>query len=97
MNLAGEHLEQAVTLGLRTGFGDDYLRVGHLKYFIDGSMGSTTAWVLEPFTCGGNGITVCSLADLEETLRRADRNGLATAVHASGDHAVRRLPNPHMS
>ncbi len=95
MNLAGEHLDQAVTLGLRTGFGDDYLRVGHLKYFIDGSMGSTTAWVLEPFTSGGNGITVCSLDDLAEILNRADRNGLATAVHAIGDHAVRKLVDIH--
>ena len=95
MNLAGEYLEEAVTLGLRTGFGNDYLRVGHLKFFSDGSMGSTTAWVLEPFTCGGHGITVCDLDELAGILKRAEENGLATAVHAIGDRAVRKLVDIH--
>ena len=95
MNLAGDYLEEAVTLGLRTGFGNDYLRVGHLKFFSDGSMGSTTAWVLDPFTCGGHGIAVCSLDELAESIGKADRNGLATAVHAIGDRAVRKLVDIH--
>ena len=95
MNLAGEHLDEAITLGLRTGMGDDFLRVGHLKYFTDGSMGSTTAWVLEPFTSGGTGITVCSMEELAADLKKAEANGLATAVHAIGDRAVRTLVGIH--
>ena len=51
--LAGELLPEALALGLKTGFGDQRLQVGHLKYFGDGSMGARTAWQLEPYRDGG--------------------------------------------
>ncbi|MGE5124416.1 MAG: amidohydrolase, partial [Acidobacteriaceae bacterium] len=47
--LPGEHLDSAIALGLRTGFGNDRLRVGHVKFFSDGSQGARTAWMLEPY------------------------------------------------
>jgi len=49
MNIAAEHLAEAATLGLQPGFGDDRLWIGHVKAFADGTMGSHTALMLEPF------------------------------------------------
>ena len=89
--LPGEQLEQAIKLGLKTGFGSDRLKIGHLKYFIDGSMGSQTAWMVNPYPDGSRGICVCSLADLAESIYRAECAGLGVAVHAIGDRANREI------
>lgn len=43
--LDGSLLDEAIALGLRSGFGDDWLRVGGVKYFADGSLGARTAWM----------------------------------------------------
>ena len=48
-NIAAHHLDHLAALGLRSGFGDDYVRLGHVKVFADGSLGSRTAWMLAPF------------------------------------------------
>ena len=55
VGLPGEHLDAAIALGLETGWGSDRLRIGHLKYFSDGSMGARTAWLLEPYLDAGQG------------------------------------------
>lgn len=91
VNLSGEMVGHLADLGLATGFGDDWLRLGHLKYFTDGSIGARTAWMLEPFVGGGRGLPVCSMAELGEQVLAADRAGLAVAVHAIGDRANREL------
>jgi len=48
-NIAAHDLPHLQGLGLQSGLGDDYLRLGHVKVFADGSLGSRTAWMLEPF------------------------------------------------
>ncbi|HOG48748.1 MAG TPA: amidohydrolase, partial [Anaerolineae bacterium] len=92
-HLAREGLDAAVALGLRSGFGDEWLRVGHLKLFADGSLGSRTADMLEPYEGdpGNRGVTVVDAAALREILERAVRAGIAPATHAIGDRAVRRV------
>lgn len=91
MTLSGDLVDEAIDLGLKTGLGNDRLRLGHLKFFTDGSMGSRTAWVIEPYETGGFGMPVCSMVDLAEAIRRADQAGLAVAVHAIGDKANREV------
>jgi hypothetical protein len=92
MGIPGERLEEAIALGLRTGFGDDYLRVGHVKFFADGGQGARTAWMLEPYLdAAGCGMPLTPPEDVAEAVRRADRAGLAVAVHAIGDRANREL------
>jgi predicted amidohydrolase YtcJ len=92
MGIAGERLDEAVALGLRTGFGDDYLRVGHVKLFADGSQGARTAWVLEPYDDTGDcGMPLTPLTEIAEAVQKADRAGLAVAVHAIGDRTNREL------
>lgn len=92
MLLPGERLKQAIELGLRTGFGDDYLRVGHVKFFSDGGQGARTAWMLEPYEdTGGYGMPLTPMDELADAIRRAHRSGFGVAIHAIGDRANREL------
>ncbi|HJQ79360.1 MAG TPA: amidohydrolase, partial [Lacipirellulaceae bacterium] len=73
------------------GQGDEWLKIGGLKGFVDGSLGSHTAALLEPFTDAPSdrGLLVNTVEDLEHWTREADRAGLQVAVHAIGDRANR--------
>lgn len=86
-------LDQAINVGLRTGFGNAYLRVGNVKLFCDGTLGSQTAQMLEPFEVQPDnlGVEVISREELEDTVRRAAGAGIACSVHAIGDRASRRV------
>jgi predicted amidohydrolase YtcJ len=92
MNLPGERLQEAIALGLRTGMGDEFLRVGHCKYFSDGAQGVHTAWMLEPYADDPSlGMPLTPMEEIEPALRQAHAAGLAIAVHAIGDRANREL------
>jgi predicted amidohydrolase YtcJ len=71
------------------GWGDDRLWWGGLKGFVDGSLGSSTAWFHEPYLDArhGCGITVTDTATLRERILAADAAGLHVIVHAIGDRA----------
>ncbi|MDP1570210.1 MAG: amidohydrolase [Vicinamibacterales bacterium] len=71
------------------GRGDAWLRIGALKGFVDGSLGSHTAAFHEPFTDtpGSRGLFVTTHEDLDAWVRGADKAGLHVAVHAIGDRA----------
>jgi predicted amidohydrolase YtcJ len=75
------------------GNGDDWLRIGGLKGFMDGSLGSHTAAMLEPFTDApdDSGFLINELDDLREWVTGADAAGLQIMVHAIGDSAIRDL------
>ena len=66
------------------GFGSELVRVGPVKVFMDGALGSGTAWMLD-----GSGDALVSAGELEAIAREAAASGLAVAVHAIGDGAVR--------
>jgi predicted amidohydrolase YtcJ len=73
------------------GRGDEWLRIGGLKAFVDGSLGSHTAAFLEPFTDAPDdmGLLVNDPDDLYRWTRDADAAGLHPIVHAIGDRAIR--------
>ena len=73
------------------GRGDEWLRIGGLKAFVDGSLGSHTAAFLEPFTDapGDRGLLVTEPDDLRRWTAGADAAGLHPIVHAIGDRAIR--------
>lgn len=77
-------------LGMRTGFGDDRLRLGPMKIWLDGSLVARTAAVQEPFCDHGHGTGY--LQDDPERMRTAvrdaHRGGWRVAAHAIGDEAV---------
>jgi hypothetical protein len=72
-----------------SGRGSDMLRWGGLKGFVDGSLGSTTAWFYDPYTDDPStrGFTVTDTAELARQIEAADAAGLQVAVHAIGDRA----------
>jgi len=75
------------------GRGDDWLRIGGVKGFMDGSLGSHTAAFLEPFTDApdNSGFLINDLDDMREWIGGADAAGLQVMVHAIGDRANREL------
>jgi predicted amidohydrolase YtcJ len=73
----------------KNGKGDDMLRWGGLKGFVDGSLGSTTAWFYQPYLDEPNssGFFVSDTGLLRKWVLAADSAGLHIAVHAIGDRA----------
>jgi predicted amidohydrolase YtcJ len=83
-SLPHERLDELETLGLASGLGDAYLRAGYLKAFMDGTLGSETARLMD-----GSGVEITSREELAEIVRRAARLHWPVAVHAIGDRANR--------
>lgn len=88
-----EDLPLAAGLGLRSGFGDDMLRIGPVKAFMDGALGPQTAAMLAPYegSADDRGILMMDAEELFEHGRLAVGNGLSLAVHAIGDQANREV------
>ncbi len=86
-------LEQLIAGGLRSGFGNEWLRIGGIKFFSDGSLGSQTALLSKPYEHTKNlyGLELMPEKELRERIRLAECHGLAVAVHAIGDRAVERV------
>jgi len=91
VSIPGEQREAAQKLGLRTGMGDERLRIGHLKYFADGGMGARTAWMLEPYLDAEMGMPTLDMDEFREAVIAADRAGLAVMAHAIGDRTNREV------
>jgi predicted amidohydrolase YtcJ len=75
-------LEHARAVGLRSGFGGPLLQLGYLKVFMDGTLGSQTAWLQD-----GSGVEITNGAELVGIVRAGAAAGLPVAVHAIGDRA----------
>lgn len=91
--LPDRQLEAATDCGMRTGLGDEMLRVGPVKIFADGALGSQTASMLEPYDGQPDnlGVQVRSPAEMDHLVARAIEAGLWTALHAIGDRANREV------
>ena len=88
-HISADKLSHAIALGLHSGFGGDWIRIGAVKMFLDGALGSRTAWMLEPYENSDDvGVQVLQRSDFENTVLRAAAAGIATTVHAIGDAAV---------
>jgi hypothetical protein len=89
-------IETVARLKLKSPFGHPYLRLAGLKGFVDGSLGSATAYFFEPYTDDPttSGILVGQMFPegiMEKRILEADRAGLQLAIHAIGDRAVSLL------
>ena len=84
-NLPVADLPHAERIGVRSGWGDEWLRIWGVKAFLDGSLGSRTAEMLD-----GSGTARLTRADLDDLVQRAARAELNVCLHAIGDGAVRR-------
>lgn len=90
--LRSEALPYVLGSGLRSGFGDEMLWLGQLKFFMDGTLGSQTAAMLEPFEhCHGEhcrGLLTLEQDEFIEKARAAIQGGFGLAVHVIGDRAA---------
>ena len=76
--------------GLHTGFGDGQLKLGAMKFFLDGSLIGRTAALTAPY-CGtpaDSGFLVKSEEEIHARIARAHRGGWQVAMHAIGDRAI---------
>jgi hypothetical protein len=82
-------MEPLMKAGVRTGLGDDWIRLGAVKILSDGSMGSGTAAFFEPYADDPktSGLLIHPVPELERMIREADGAGFQLAVHAIGDRA----------
>lgn len=80
-----------VNKNIKAGYGDDLIRMGSLKGFADGSLGSSTAWFFERYvqdtTTSGLAMDVINDGSMDKWCFDADKNGLQICVHAIGDKA----------
>ncbi|MBV8479802.1 MAG: amidohydrolase [Actinobacteria bacterium] len=83
-SVPAETLPALKALGLHSGIGSPFLRVGYLKVFMDGTLGSQTAWMMD-----GSGVRITSGAELAEIVRDGAEAGWPVGVHAIGDRANR--------
>jgi predicted amidohydrolase YtcJ len=83
-SLPAEKAEELADVDVRSGLGSTLLRLGYLKAFMDGTLGSQTARMLD-----GSGVEITSREQLEEHVRNGARAGFPIAVHAIGDLANR--------
>jgi len=83
-------LEHLLALGLRTGFGDPWVRIGAVKLILDGSLGARTAYLREPYSDapGERGKLLYREEELREIALKAHKAGLQLAIHAIGDGAI---------
>src|SRR5207253_3075386 len=77
-----ENLPRLREIGLRSGAGSPLLRLGYLKLFMDGTLGSQTAWMSD-----GSGVVITTGEELEEIVREGAAAGWPVGVHAIGDAA----------
>ena len=82
-----EQLRRAVEL--RDGTRGHLLYYGFAKGMLDGTVDARTAYMLEPYVGGGNGLPFYTQADLDRDVAAYDRAGLQVALHAIGDGAIR--------
>jgi predicted amidohydrolase YtcJ len=83
-SIPADTVDAAAAVGLRSGLGSPFLRVGYLKAFMDGTLGSRTALMLD-----GSGVQITSSEELAGIVRRGAEVGFPVAVHAIGDRANR--------
>jgi predicted amidohydrolase YtcJ len=84
-------LEQLVAGGVRSSQGSEWLTIGGIKLFLDGSLGKQTAWMLDPYEGSRDrGMPITGLESARTAIQLAAGAGIAATVHAIGDAAVRR-------
>jgi predicted amidohydrolase YtcJ len=92
-----DQLAHVIGLGLRSGFGNDFLRTGSLKLFADGALGPHTAAMLLPYEDDpkNQGLLLLDAEAILDYGYRAVENGLSMAIHAIGDRAIHEVLNAY--
>lgn len=90
MMIIDDTLDELVSLGITTGFGDDWVRIGPAKLFADGSIGGRTARLRKPYQGepANRGLWMISPEEIREKVLRAHTAGFQVGIHAIGDAAI---------
>jgi predicted amidohydrolase YtcJ len=94
MMMIDQTLDDLVALGIRTGFGDEWLRIGPAKFFLDGSIGGRTARMSQPYEGETDNVGLWMDEDTEAVKARfirAHKAGFQCCAHAIGDAAITLL------
>jgi predicted amidohydrolase YtcJ len=94
MMMIDETLDHLISLGITTGFGDEWLRVGPAKYFIDGSIGGRTARMRQPYEGETDNYGLWmdeDIAAIKARFVKAHKAGFQCCAHAIGDGAIELL------
>lgn len=90
MMLIDETLDELAALGISSGFGDDWMRIGNAKLFSDGSIGGRTARMSRPYEGESDnyGLYMIPPEEITERVLRAHKAGFQVGIHAIGDAAI---------
>ncbi len=89
--------EDLVRSGIRTGFGDEVLRIGAVKFSADGSASERTMYMSTPYEGRPDdyGILTMSQEEIHEAVENAHRNGYQVGIHANGDLTIAMVLNAY--
>jgi predicted amidohydrolase YtcJ len=93
-HVTADSLDHFMAAGIHTGFGDEWVRIGGVKMFADGSISERTAWLSQPYIGIPNnyvGLQLFSRDRLYELGTKAYAAGWQLATHANGDLAIDRI------
>jgi predicted amidohydrolase YtcJ len=93
-HVSAASLDHFMDAGIHTGFGDEWVRIGGVKQYVDGSISERTAWLSQPYVGIPNnyvGLQLSSREQIYETGRKAHAAGWQLATHANGDRAIDRI------
>lgn len=93
-HISASALDRFIAAGIHTGFGDEWVRIGGVKQYADGSISERTAWLSQPYIGIPNnyvGLQLSTAEELYETGRKAHAAGWQLATHANGDLAIDRI------
>ena len=93
LSFSADRATEETVLRMKTGFGSEFLRIGGIKIFADGALGSQTALMFKPFVDSKDnvGIEATSPDELRRIVGKATKAGMACAIHAIGDRANRNV------
>ena len=92
-----QHFQALREAGLKTGFGDDMLRMGGIKMVADGAIAARTAYLSEPYVGSDcdHGILAMSAEEIEENVMEMHRAGFQVCIHANGDLTIEMVLNAY--
>lgn len=83
------HLDEVLSLGIRSGFGNDMIKIQGMKFMLDGSVGGRTAAVAEPYeNDSATGILYSEVEDVAPAMEKSLSAGLRVAIHGIGERAI---------
>lgn len=90
MSFLSTYLDEMIDLGFRSGFGDDQLSIGSLKFYADGSLNSGTAYLSSGYSDSSRtqGYLYHTPEEFKEMFVKAHNQGFQTITHAQGDGAI---------